>query len=197
MATTSTSANSGIDICSRALILIGANPITSFDDGTTESTVAVNLYEDIARSALTNTRWRFATEQAVLNTLSDVPTGRWDMASQLPSDLLMLHGITINDILVDYQLYGNKVFSNQTSADVMIADYTYRANEIDWPSYFTLAVEYSIAVVFATAIARDAPLATLMQTLAERSMAKARNLDSQQSTTAKLTTSRFIIERRS
>jgi hypothetical protein len=79
----------------------------------------------------------------------------------------------------------------------MIADYTYRADEIDWPSYFTLAVEYSIAVVFATAIARDAPLATLMQTLAERSMAKARNLDSQQSTTAKLTTSRFIIERRS
>ena len=33
MAVTSTPANSAIDICARALILIGAEPITSFDDG--------------------------------------------------------------------------------------------------------------------------------------------------------------------
>ncbi len=58
-------------------------------------------------------------------------------------------------------------------------------------------VEYSIAVVFATAIARDSSLATLMASQAEKAMAKARNLDSQQSTTAKLTTSRFIIARTS
>tara|TARA_R110000764_G_scaffold16369_3_gene45817 strand:+ start:596 stop:1189 length:594 start_codon:yes stop_codon:yes gene_type:complete len=197
MATTSTSANSGIDICSRALILVGANPISSFDDQTTESTVAVNMYEDIVRASLVNTRWRFATEQAVLNALSDAPTGRWDIAHQLPSDTLMLHGVTVNDTLIDYQVYGDKVFSNLSTADVVIADYTFRAQELNWPSYFVLAVEYSIAVVFATAIARDSSLATLMASQAEKAMAKARNLDSQQSTTAKLTTSRFIIARTS
>ena len=92
----STAADSSIDICSRALILIGADPITSFTDGSTESLVASNLYEDICRSALQNCRWRFATEQSVLNQLSDVPTGRFDIAHQLPSNLLVLHGITIN-----------------------------------------------------------------------------------------------------
>ena len=42
----STAANSAIDICSRALILIGADPITSFEDDTTEALVASNMYED-------------------------------------------------------------------------------------------------------------------------------------------------------
>ena len=63
---TSTASNSSIDICARALILIGAEPITSFSDNTTEALVASNMYEDVARSSLTNCRWRFATDQAQL-----------------------------------------------------------------------------------------------------------------------------------
>ena len=155
---TSTAANSGIDICSRALILIGADPITSFDDGSTEALVSVNMYEDIARAALVNSRWRFATNQAVLNLLSDAPTGRYNKAYQLPSDILMLHAVTNEDSPIEYQLYGSKVYADTTDADVIIADYSFRAEEQSWPSYFTLAVEYALATVFATSIARDSTL---------------------------------------
>jgi len=197
MATTSTIANSGIDICSRALILIGANPITSFDDGSTESLVAVNMYEDVARASLVNSRWRFATNQATLNLLSAAPTGRYDKAYQLPSDMLMLHAVTVNDLLIEYQLYGDKVFADTNTTDVVVADYSFRALEQNWPSYFSIAVEYALAVVFATSIARDSTLAQLMQNQAANAMAKARSLDSQQQTSRKLTTSRFITERRS
>ena len=63
MALTSSTADTPLDICSRALILIGAEPISSFDDGTTEATVAVNMYEDVVQAALVNSRWRFATNQ--------------------------------------------------------------------------------------------------------------------------------------
>jgi hypothetical protein len=197
MATTSTTANSGVDICSRALILIGAQPITSFGDGTTESTVAVNMYEDIVRNALTNTRWRFATNQQALNLLTAAPTGRWSAAHQIPTDSLMIHAVTVNDSPIEYAIYGDKVFSDTSTTNTVIADYTYRPDESRWPSYFTLAVEYSIAIVFATSLARDSSMATLMQNLADKAMIKARNLDSQQQTTRKLTTSRFIAERRS
>ena len=197
MALTSTTADTPLDICSRALILIGAEPISSFDDGTTESTVAVNMYEDVAQSALVNTRWRFATNQKVLNQLSDAPTGRYDLAYQLPSGLLMLHAVTVNDNLIDYQMYGDKVYADTATSDTVIADYTFRAEEQVWPSYFTLAVEFSLAIIFATSIARDASLAGLMTDRAEVSMAKARTLDSQQQTTRKLATNRFITARRS
>ena len=194
---TSTRANSAIDIASRALVLIGAEPITSFDSSSTEALVATNMYEDTVRAMLSTARWRFATEQSVLNQLSDVPTGRFDIAHQLPSDLLVLHGVTINDRLIEFTVYGDKVFSDSTTSDTLVADFTFRANEVDFPSYFSLALQYSLASIFATSIARDDRLMQLMETKANQLMAKARNIDAQQQTTRKLSTSRFISNRRS
>ena len=194
---TSTRANSSIDIASRALVLIGAEPITSFDSSSTEALVATNMYEDTVRAMLSTARWRFATEQAVLNQLSDVPTGRFDIAHQLPSNLLVLHGVTINDRLIEFTVYGDKVFSDSTSSDTLVADFTFRADEVDFPSYFSLALQYSLASIFATSIARDDRLMQLMETKANQLMAKARNIDAQQQTTRKLSTSRFISNRRS
>ena len=191
----STAANSAIDIAARALTLIGANPISSFADASTEATIANNMYEDVARSSLCATRWRFATNQAQLNALAAAPTGRFDIAHQLPNDLLMLHAVTVNDLLVQYSVYGDKVFSDTTASDVVVADYTFRASEVDWPSYFTLAVQFQLAAIFASSIARDDGLTQVMETKADRLMAKARNLDSQQQTTRKLVTNRFRTER--
>ena len=193
----STVANSAIDIASRALVLIGAEPITSFDSSSTEALVATNMYEDTVRAMLSTARWRFATEQSVLNQLSDVPTGRFDIAHQLPSNLLVLHGVTINDRLIEFTVYGDKVFSDSTSSDTLVADFTFRADEVDFPSYFSLALQYSLASIFATSIARDDRLMQLMGTKANQLMAKARNIDAQQQTTRKLATSRFISNRRS
>jgi len=193
----STPANSGIDICSRALILIGAEPITSFDDDTSEALIASNMYEDVARSNLTSTRWRFATNQSVLNRLSAAPTGRFDAAYQLPAGTLLVHAVTVNDFQIEYNVYGSKVFCDAAAADQLIADYTYRAEEQDWPSYFSICVEYAMAVVFATALARDQSLAALMDQQLQRAIAKAKSIDSQQQTTRKLVTSRFITNRRS
>lgn len=194
---TSTRANSAIDIASRALVLIGAEPITSFDSSSTEALVATNMYEDTVRAMLSTARWRFATEQSVLNQLTDVPTGRFDIAHQLPSDLLVLHGVTINDRLIEFTVYGDKVFSDSTTSDTLVADFTFRANEVDFPSYFSLALQYSLASIFATSIARDDRLMQLMETKANLLMAKARNIDAQQQTTRRLSTTRFISNRRS
>ena len=193
---TSTAADSAIDISSRALILIGAEPITSFTDGTTESLVAGSLYEDICRSALSNTRWRFATNQAVLNRLTDAPTGRYDFAYQLPADTLLVHAVTVNDGQINYQIYGDMIYADTTTTDTVIADYTFRQTEEFFPSYFIMAVSYSLAQIFATSIARDGSLTQTMATLADRAMLKARSVDSQQQTTRKLITGRFVQNRR-
>jgi hypothetical protein len=197
MAVTSTSASTPVDVSSRALILIGAEPITSFDDGNNEALVASNMYEDVAQAALVNTRWRFATNQAVLNRLTEKPTGRFSAAYQLPSDSLMIHAATQNAHNIEYQTYGNKIYSDSSVSAELVLDYTFRASEQDWPSYFIIAVQYELASVFAVALARDSTLAQLMSQQAQIAMAKARTLDSQQQTTRKLSTSRFIAERRS
>ena len=197
MAVTSTPANSAIDICARALILIGAEPITSFDDGNNEALVASNVYEDIARATLTSTRWRFATNQAILNRLTDPPTGRYDAAYQLPDGWLMTHAVTVNDVSIEYQTYGDKIFANEDSTSEVILDYTYRAEETDFPSYFTVALQFSLAAAFALGIARDEQLSSVLEGKGAQLLQQAKTLDSQQQTTRKLLTSRFITERRS
>tara|TARA_R100000951_G_scaffold114331_2_gene118373 strand:- start:315 stop:908 length:594 start_codon:yes stop_codon:yes gene_type:complete len=196
MATSSTHANSPIDVCSRALILIGAEPITSFEDGNNEALIAVNMYEDTARAALVNSRWRFATNQVSLNRLSEEPAGRYNAAYQLPSGWLMTHAVTVNDNPIQYQTYGSKIFCDESETSDLILDYTYRADEQDWPSYFTIAVQYEMASVFAVGLARDQSLAQLMASQAQVAMVRARGLDSQQQTSRKLNTSRFISNRR-
>jgi hypothetical protein len=190
-------ANSDIDIASRGLILIGANPITSFSADSTEALVADNIYEDTVRTALCTTRWRFATNQAQLNRLTNAPTGRFDAAYQVPSDNLMVHAVTIDDQLIAYTIYGDKIFCNESDTSTLVIDYTFRARELDFPSYFTLAVQYSLAASFALAIARDEQMAQMMERKAQLLMQQAKTLDAQQQTTRKLTTSRFITERRS
>jgi hypothetical protein len=190
-------ANTPIKVCSRALILIGEEGISSFTDGTAQSDVANAMYEDIARTALTNSRWRFATQQAELNRLVSAPTGRFDAAYQLPGDLLMLSAVTVNDHPIKYDTYGDKVFCDASENEVLVADYIYRADEADWPPYFTIAVEYSMAAVFAVSIARDSSMSQMMEQKAQFHMIQARRLDSQQQTSRKLNTSRFIAQRRS
>ena len=59
-------ATSKVDICARALVMIGAQPISSFTDGSTEALVASNVYEDILQASLTRHRWKFATNQKTI-----------------------------------------------------------------------------------------------------------------------------------
>jgi hypothetical protein len=176
---------------------MGGSPITSFTDGTAEADVCDAMYEDIARAALTNSRWRFATNQAVLNRLATAPTSRWDSAYQLPSGTLTVNAVTVNDYPIGFDTYGDNVYCNATATETVVADYIFRATEAQWPSYFTVAVEYSMAAVLAVSVARDASLAQMLEQKASLTMMQARNRDSQRQTTKRLDTSRFIAQRRS
>ena len=144
MAVVSTKSDTAIDICNRGLIFIGAEPITSFDDGTTEARVAANIYEDVVQTSLTNARWRFATNQEALNRLTDAPTARFDLAYQQPNDTIIIHAITVNDNPIEYQIYGDMIYADTTTTDTVVADYTFRQTEEFFPSYFVMAVAYGL-----------------------------------------------------
>jgi hypothetical protein len=190
-------ANTAIKVCSRASILMGGSPISSFDEGTVEANVCDAMYEDIARASLTNTRWGFATNQAILNRIVSPPTSRFDAAYQLPSGTLTVSAVTVNDSPIIFDTYGNKIYCDVSETEIVVADYIFRATESEWPSYFTVAVEYAMAGILATSVARDGQLAQLMEGKANILMMQARRLDSQRQTTQRLNTSRFIAQRRS
>jgi|TARA_R110001592_G_scaffold363331_1_gene684202 hypothetical protein len=188
-------ADTKVDICARAIIMIGAQPISSFDDGSTEALVASNMYENMLTSLLSRHRWRFATDQRQLDLLTDAPTGRYSFAYQLP-DLLVLNTITVSDIPIEYARYGDKVFCDTYGSNSkLIADYTFRQNESEFPAYFKLALEYQLASIFAGSIARDTAMIQQFSALAEQQIRIAKNTDSQEETNKVLNTKRFITNR--
>ena len=189
-----------VDIASRALVMIGANPIASFTDGTTEANVTNTIYEEIIESSLTRHNWRFATGQQQLSLLANSPTGRFEYAYQIPAnpECLKILTVTVNDTLIRYNRYEDKIYLDGFgSQSTVIMDYIFRQSEDQFPPHFRLAVEYKLASIFGGSVARDAALVREFDQLSERQMLIAKNTDSQETTTKTLSTDRFITERRS
>ena len=176
--------------------MIGASPITSFSDGTTESTVASNLYEDTIKNMFSSYRWRFASKQAQLSRLTDAPDHKWDSAYQLPAELVGLHGVFVNDMPIKFERYGDMVYNDAVSTDKVYVDYTYYDTtasnpEEFFPAYFIFTAELSLASIFAFAVAQNTALSDSLETKAQRQLAIAKNLDSQQRTSSRLRVTRF------
>ena len=171
-------ATTSIDICARALVMIGASPISSFTDGSTEALVASNVYTDITEAFLTRHRWRFATTQQALSLLTNTPAGRYTYAYQIPTDpaALQVISITVNDSVIPYARYKN---------------YIYKVEEQYFPPHFRLALEYELASVFAGSVARDSAMIKQFKELAERQLLVAKNIDSTETTSKVLNLNRF------
>jgi|TARA_R110002020_G_scaffold427650_1_gene637070 hypothetical protein len=188
-------ATSKVDICARALVMIGAQPISSFTDGSTEALVASNVYEDILQASLTRHRWKFATNQKQLSLLSTAPVGRYEHAYQLPADpgVLQINTLTVNDYIIPYTRYKNMIYVNTYGAGhSLVLDYIYRVEEDYFPAHFRLALEYELASLFAGSVARDAGMINQFKQMSDRQFLISKNIDTAEVTTRKLDTSRFI-----
>jgi len=193
-------ATTNIDICARALIMIGAQPISSFSDGSTEALVASNIYDDVVEASLTRHRWRFATTQAELSLLTNTPTGRYDYAYQVPTSpaVLQIITLTVNDYVIPYSRYQNYIYLNgYGSNSKVVMDYIYKVGEEYFPPHFRLALEYELAAIFAGSVARDSNMIEQFKTLSERQFLIAKNIDSAETTSKVLDTNRFTNLRRS
>lgn len=187
-------ATSKVDICARALVMIGAQPISSFSDGSTEALVASNVYEDIVQSSLTRHRWKFSTNQKQLSLLSAAPIGRYDYAYQLPADpaVLQINTLTVNDYVIPYTRYKDMIYVNTYGANSsLVLDYIFRVEEDYFPPHFRVALEYELASIFAGSVARDAGMIREFKNLSDRQFLISKNIDTAEVTTRKLDTSRF------
>ena len=184
-------ADSKFDICNKALVLVGANTISSFTQNTTESKVANQLYESTLENLLTRCRWRFASKQAQLSKNATNPDARYDSSYALPSDAHIIHTVTVGDDIIKYDRYGQNLFTNTTSSDTVIADYTFQPSESIFPPYFKQTLVFELASLFAGAIARNDQLSELYHKRSIAQLAIAKATDGQAQTTRRLNVDRF------
>ena len=184
-------ADSKFDICNKAMVLVGANTISSFTQNTTESKVANQLYESTLENLLTRCRWRFASKQAQLSKNTTNPDARYESSYALPNDALVIHTVTVSDDVIKYDRYGQNLFTDTTSSDIVIADYTFQPSESDFPPYFKQTLVFELASLFAGAIARNDQLSELYHKRSIAQLAIAKATDGQAQTTRRLNVDRF------
>lgn len=151
-------------LCSAALALVGADGITSFEDGTTEANAAARLYEPLVRQVLSRQRWHFAkTTRSLGAALADAPqeSDEFAYAFQIPTEpaVLDVHTVLSMGRPVEYAIEGDKVFCNVESG--LSIRYTWRPDEGRWPDWFGWLVTVETAAAFAEAFDRTEKAAQL------------------------------------
>jgi|2_EtaG_2_1085320.scaffolds.fasta_scaffold02225_6 hypothetical protein len=177
-------ATSDVSIVSAASVLVGGAVITSFEDGSTESVVAGTLYEDTRDDLLSTKPWAFNTKiSTMLSKHVSAPDDKWEIAYQLPSDIINLISVNKDDVL-DYDVQETFLVTNFDGE--VYAEYQFSVSEDKFPSYFTTYLQMVLASKFAIPIADDPAKTTALSKEADRLGKLARNADARQKTNQRI-----------
>lgn len=176
---------SDIGLCSRALIKIGAAPISSFSDGTAESEIAGALFPQIRDALLSAYAWSFASGQVALDQLAVTPVADYAYAYQLPNDFLraMSAGSGSRGRGLNYRIAAGALHTN--APDVVLS-YIFRPEEEAFPPYFDHVLIARLAAEFTIPVTENTSRSETMLTIAEREFQRARQIDAQQDTPNKI-----------
>ncbi len=172
-------ASTAIALCSRALIKIGAQGISSFHEGTAESDVALYLYTSTRDAMLSAHPWRFATAQTTLAMLDEEPLADYQYAFSLPTDFLraISCGSGRRSLGVDYRIHENKLHANQRQITLT---YIFRPEEINFPPFFDQALIARLAAEFCLPLTESTSRAEFLTKAAEEEFKNAKLIDAQQ-----------------
>ena len=162
--------DTSIKICSDALLMLGASPISPFTDGTDESNVCDRLYPDIKIKTLASYPWSFSFKKVQLGRLLTTPTNEYKYEYQMPSDMIGVPRAAYNTDSVnshpvrEYRLMGSTILTNYESVYI---DYQYNVPEYALPHYFVQLLKYQIAWHLCTPITDQTEKTDYWKTVAE------------------------------
>lgn len=174
-----------VALASRALIRIGATPITSFNDGTAESEISGALFGPIRDALLSAYAWGFATGQVALTQMETAPIADFEYAYQLPTDFLraLSAGSGAKGRGLQYRISRGALHTDAT--DVVLT-YIFRPEEEEFPPYFDQALISRLAAEFTIPVTESTSRAETLYRLAEREFERARQIDAQQDTPGRI-----------
>jgi hypothetical protein len=175
---------SDIALCGAALIRLGAEPITAFEEGTAEADIAGALYPVVRDGLLSAYPWSFATAQRALAQLSGVPVADFAFAYQLPADFLRALSLGIGGPGrtlpagrgAEYRIHERRIHTN---VEMPVLTYVFRPAESGFPPYFDKALTDKLSAEFCLPITENTARADLLHKLAEQSFQQAKTADAQ------------------
>lgn len=141
--------DTSLSICSDALIMLGAQPISSFTEGSDAAQACDRLYPDLRDSLLSRYPWSWSYKKTQLARLATPPISEWDYAYQLPGDMLSGVRALFNTadtfgmpLRYGWEIYGDQVYTNE---ETVYIDYQSSVNESKMPYYFVHLLRHALA----------------------------------------------------
>ena len=146
--------DSSVGICNKALLLLGAEPITSFSDGSAAGAACSTIYNEISLTTQGMYHWSFTLKKTNLSRGTLTPNSEWTYEYNLPSD--MLNGVpraVRTSSLAGANLYKNwEIGQSQNGSTVLFTeatdifiDYQKAVAEGLMPTYFVTLLTYQLA----------------------------------------------------
>lgn len=140
--------DSALSICSDALLMLGANAISSFNEGTDAASISDRLYPDLKNQALLVYPWSFSFKKVKLSRLITTPTTEYRYEYQLPGDRLGPPRAAFTSASPgqrpskEYRIFQDKLL---TDYEEVWIDYQYAVQEFEMPVYFVQLLKYMMA----------------------------------------------------
>jgi hypothetical protein len=170
-----------VEICSTALLKLGAVPIQSFEDGTAEAEAGKRLYPVTRDALMAAYPWSFTIAQLALEPEAAPPAADYAFAYALPEDCLRVlsAGVGTGGRGLEYRVQGGKLLADAAS---LTLTYQRRVDEAELPAFFLGVLIARLAAELCLPLTESSSRAESLHQLAAAELRLARLLDSQQST---------------
>lgn len=149
------SGDTKLSICSDALIMLGAAPLSSFADGTDEAQIADRLYDDLLNTLLMQYPYSWSIKKVQLSRLVDDPINEWKYKYQLPGDILGNPKAVFESSAIgapplnNFEIYSAGLYTNYEQVWI---DYQFSPQPSAFPPYFVRLLRTALAAEFAEPI---------------------------------------------
>ena len=143
-----------VSIVNKGLLLLGAEAISSFSDGTPAGTAASTIYTEVKFTTLGMYPWSFTIAKTQLTRDSNTPQNEWTYQDLLPNDMLL----GVPRAVRTSSAAGAALFKNweiaqsaaggavlMTDATEVHIDYQKAVSEGNMPTYFVQLMAYQMA----------------------------------------------------
>lgn len=171
-------ATSKVQICSNALLMLGAQPINSFDDESDRALLVSNLWPNARDAILRAHPWNCAIKRVSLAPSVTAPAFDYAYQFDLPGDCLRVLSIGEKGAPVSYEIEGRKVLTDESE---LLLRHIYRNDDIpSWDALLVEAAEAYMAFTCAYPITKSASEQDVMAKLWELKLRQARTIDGQE-----------------
>jgi hypothetical protein len=163
-------------ICNQALLRLGAETISSLDDGTRNATLCSRAYDVIRQEILRAHPWNFAMKRVTLSSSVGAPAFEFTKTYTLPTDCLRLW--RLYDLSIPYKLEGRTILCDEASLSII---YIYdNEDESTFDPIFREALSLKIAAQLGYAITGSQTPVQLFTQMYDKILKEAKMWDAQE-----------------